>query len=179
MVTYLMRDFYEYSYGIRKGDNVELLMLSCPELVYLMLALNKIGAVANMINPLFDEVQIKDRINDTEANLLIALDQLYSRIENIKAKLCIKDTVVILLEYSMPTVTRIIVHQKLKKNISYVNNTWEWDKFITKYNNDVTGIEDSNDEELPAVMVYSSGTTGASKGIVLINIRNKCYDRTL
>lgn len=158
-----------YSYGIRKGDNVALLMLSCPELVYLVLALNKIGAVANMINPLFDEKQIKDRINDTEANLLIVIDQLYSRIENIRAELSIKDTVVIPLECSMPTLTRIIAHQKLKKNISYTNSIWEWDKFITKFNNDATGIEDSNDEELPAIMVYSSGTTGASKGIVLIN----------
>ena len=51
--------------NVKEGDKVILIMTSCPDLVYILLALNKIGAVANMINPLFTQEQIRDRINDT------------------------------------------------------------------------------------------------------------------
>lgn len=158
-----------YSYGVRKGDHVALLMLSCPELVYLILALNKIGAVANMINPLFEESQIRDRINDTESELLISLDQLFGRVENIQGELCVKDIVVVPLENSMPKMTKFVAHFKLKKNIEYVGKVSSWATFIKKYSNKNIEVEECNEDDLPAVMVYSSGTTGASKGIVLIN----------
>lgn len=66
----------------------------------------------------------------------------------------------------MPTIIRFAVHHKLKKKISYTSRVLRWDDFVTKYSDgkciEITG----SDENLPAIMVCSSGTTGASKGIV-------------
>lgn len=107
-------------------------MSSCPELVYLLLALNKLGAVANMINPLFSEEQIKERINDTDAELLIVLDQLYDLVKGIKSSLCIKKTVVVSVSESMPVFTGLIAGRKLKKKIHYGNDVISWSVFIAK-----------------------------------------------
>ncbi len=154
-------------YGVRKGDNVILLMSSCPELVYILLALNKIGAVANMINPLFTSEQIRDRINDTNASLMIVLDQLVGLIEPLSGKLCIKKTIVVPITSSMPTITKIIAGIKLKKKIPYSDTVISWKDF-EKNNTKISCVEVC-DDDCPAIMVYSSGTTGASKGIVLMN----------
>ena len=66
------------SAGVKRGDNIAFLMLSCPELLYAFLALNQLGACANMINPTFSAEQMRDRINDTEAEIILILDQLYT-----------------------------------------------------------------------------------------------------
>ena len=157
------------AYGIKKGDNVALLMSSCPELVYLILGINKIGAVVNMINPVFEPEQIRDRINDTQTGILIILDQLYGRITEIQNELCVEHIVVVPIERSMPTLTRMMAHHKLSKNISYTDRVIVWDDFINRCSDKAETTIVESDENLPAVMVYSSGTTGASKGIVLMN----------
>jgi len=153
--------------GVRRGDNVILLMSSCPELVYLLLALNKIGAVANMINPLFTEEQIRDRINDTDAKLMFVLDQLHRLTEHISNDLCIKKMVVVPIVNSMPIMTKCVAGIKLNKKIDYSNKLIRWNDFLRCGENGL--IDSVNESELPAIMVYSSGTTGASKGIVLTN----------
>ena len=57
--------------GVKCGDNVALCAPATPETMYAILALNKIGANANMLNPTFTVQQLTDRINDTGAKLLV------------------------------------------------------------------------------------------------------------
>lgn len=67
------------AHGVSKDSKVILYTSAIPETVYTVLALCQIGAVANMINPLFTNEQVIDRINETDATLMIVLDQLYGR----------------------------------------------------------------------------------------------------
>ena len=155
------------NYGVKEGDKVILIMTSCPELVYILLALNKIGAVANMINPLFTQEQIRDRINDTNAEVMIVLDQFWGLIDSIFQELCIKRTVVVPIVESMPTITKLIASIKLKKKILYSQKILSFRDFLKI--NDGKSCKEECKSDIPAIMVYSSGTTGASKGIVLTN----------
>lgn len=154
--------------GVKKGDNVVLLMTSCPELVYIVLALNRIGAVANMINPLFTKEQIVGRVNDTQAEVMIVLDQLFGCLDGIRNQLVCTKTVVIKIEQSMPFYVKAVAHHKLNKNIRFDSIMCSWKEFISS-GKGICNLTAVNDPELPAIMVYSSGTTGASKGIVLMN----------
>ena len=154
------------NYGVKEGDKVILIMTSCPELVYILLALNKIGAVANMINPLFTQEQIRDRINDTNADVMIVLDQFWGLIDSIFQELCIKRTVVVPIVEPMPVITKLIAGIKLKK-IPYSPKILSFRDFLKI--NDGKSCKEECKSDIPAIMVYSSGTTGASKGIVLTN----------
>ena len=60
--------------GVKKGDRVIMFTSATPELVYVVLALCRIGAVVNMINPVFTLEQIKARINETDAEISIPID---------------------------------------------------------------------------------------------------------
>lgn len=150
------------SYGVKCGDNVALCMPATPETIYLILALNKIGANANMLNPLFSEEQLKNRINDTGAKLLFVVNELYGRVENIISKTSIENVI------SCAAVNSLGAVVKLLKKAKNIPNTIVWDAFIKSGKNIALTVPEYTPDR-PAIIVYSSGSTGASKGIQLTN----------
>ena len=155
--------------GVKKGDKVILFTSATPEMVYITLALCRIGAVANMINPLFTEEQIRDRINETDAKLLVSLDQLYGKIKNVIPHTCIQKTIIVSICNEMPKVMRTIARIKLNKKIAYNDTLLSWKTFLNSSKEAPKTKDAQYEKDTPLIMVYSSGTTGASKGIVLTN----------
>lgn len=156
------------AYGVSKGSKVILYTSATPETVYTVLALCRIGAVANMINPLFTNEQVIDRINETDATLMIALDQLYSRIAESIKKTCIQKTVIVPVTNAMPMLYGAVAKLKLKTNYPE-ECTILWNDFIKSGTNVYKTADTPYEHGRALIMVYSSGTTGASKGIVLTN----------
>lgn len=155
--------------GVKKNDRVVLYTSSTPEMLYTVLALCRIGATANMINPLFTSEQARDRINETEATVMVVLDQLYGKIEEVIPQTCVKTVIVIPVYASMAGITKMVATLKKKKKLSYNENLISWDSFLVK-GAKITALEDAPyEKDRPLIMVYSSGTTGASKAIVLTN----------
>lgn len=155
-------------FGIKENSKVILYTSATPETVYTVLALCRIGAVANMINPLFTNEQVVDRINETDATLMVALDQLYGKIAKEVKKTCIQQTVIVPVTNAMPTFLGMVAKLKMKTRYP-LKNTILWNDFI-KRGSDTMAVSDTQyKKNRPVVMVYSSGTTGASKGIVLTN----------
>ena len=149
-------------YGIKKGDFVTVSCAGIPECVYTVYALAKIGAVANMMAPYFDKDQMSDRISECESDTLIVMDKFYPEIKDAINNSSIKKVIVIPTLNSSPL--RLIPSKKIKLN--YVNEIW-WNQFIKDgKHRDVPETFDYV-ENYPLCMVYSSGTTGASKAIVL------------
>lgn len=150
------------SYGVKNGQNVAICMPALPETVYTLLALNKIGANAVLLNPLFEEQQLLARINETESELLFVANELYGRVKNILPKTTIKTIV------SCPAVNSLGRLVKIIKKVKRIQGTIVWDDFVSG-NNRLDVVPLPYEPNKPAFMVYSSGTTGQSKGIQLTN----------
>ena len=159
--------------GINEGDCVTLCTAGAPEAIYMVFACSKIGAIANFINPLFTKDQMIDRINDTEAEWIFVLDEMFSFVEQTLPETCIKKAVIIPVYNSMAWSIKAVAKIKSKtKKIIKQNHPYEvmvWDDF------ELIGDSYSSLTEVPyiayrpTIMVYSSGSTGASKGILLSN----------
>ena len=162
------------SAGVKRGDSITLCVSSVPEVVYLLIACSKIGVLACFINPMFTTEQMVDRMNETESHLLFVLDKTYSFIAEAIDKTCIERVIVIPITNSLPTPVRILASLKGKSDAKLKTAMRDakfstWRSFVQAGKSYVGIIEEPYEREMPLVMVYSSGTTGASKGIVLTN----------
>jgi len=176
--------------GVKKGDCVTLCTAGTPEAIMIVLACNKLGALANFLNPLFTMEQMIDRINDTEAKLLFVLDKVYGRIADVLEKTCIRQVIVMPVYHSMPQPKKLLVSLQKKdprmaRALKQGKNHQSWQAFLRKGQGaapqEYASLESPYKPDTPAVMVYSSGTTGASKGIVLTNdgILSTAYNKNI
>ena len=62
------------AYGVCSGDAVSLCVLAMPEAVYLLYAINKIGAIANMLVMNATEAEIHEKLAVTESKIVITVD---------------------------------------------------------------------------------------------------------
>ena len=161
------------SQGIRKGDVVTILSANTPEALYCIYALNKIGAVANVVHPLSAENEIKEALQRYSTVCLVALDITYEKIKNILSETEVYKTIIISAKDSMNPfmkigyeVTQGYKVEKPKSSESFVY----WKDFYKHGEKYDTGKYDVNvKKDTPAIILHSGGTSGKPKGIVLSN----------
>ncbi|MCQ2478777.1 MAG: acyl--CoA ligase, partial [Clostridia bacterium] len=80
--------------GVKKGDIVTVAMPSMPEALYCVYALNRLGAVANMIHPLASENEICHYLNEVKSTVFVMFTGTYELIKNALDKTSVKKAVV-------------------------------------------------------------------------------------
>ena len=161
------------SQGIREGDVITILSANVPEALISFYALNKIGAIANILHPLLSENEIKQALQNYSSVMLIAMDICYSKLKNILDETNVYKVVIISAKDSMNTLTKIGYEitkgrkvEKPKSNELFIY----WKDFYKKgINYNGNKVEAVGLKDTPAVILQSGGSTGTPKGIVLSN----------
>ena len=150
------------SYGVKKGDYVTICSTTTPEVIYAFYAISKIGAVANVISPFYSPEELMARIDECNSKLIIMVDKFLPKFKESLIKDADKKVIVLPMMHS--SVLRFL---SPKYKIDGSTNEISWKAFIKNGANRKDAAVDPYESQKPQAMVYSSGTTGASKGIVL------------
>lgn len=160
------------SQGIRPGDVVTILMANTPEAVISFYAVNKIGAIANMVHPLSAEEEIKQSLNSTKSVMLIAINVSCKKVVNIIEDTNVYKTIIVSPGDSMPTLMKFgyYITQGRKVEVPKKSeNFMYWNDFMIKGKNYNQRVLVKTTKEQPAAILHSGGTTGVPKNIVLTN----------
>lgn len=150
------------AYGVKKGDYVTICSTTTPEVIYAFYAISKIGAVANVISPFYTPEELMARIDECKSKLIIMVDKFLPKFKEWLNKDADKRVVVLPMMNS--SVLRFITP---KYRINGNSNEVAWKTFVKDGIGQSDVSVDPYEPQKPQAMVYSSGTTGASKGIVL------------
>lgn len=156
--------------GVNSGDIVSICMPSTPETVFAIYALNKIGAICDMIDPRSNSEQMAYYLKENKSKLLILCSNYYRVMQPAIDNSDLKKTILFPITPSAPMFLKLLVNAKVKsdhKNIEYSKGVMTWNEFI-KINKNLNISPECNDKDM-AFIVHSSGTTAVPKGIILTN----------
>ena len=159
--------------GMRKHDVISICMPNTPEALIAFFALNKIGAISNMIHPLSSENEIKDSLIQTGSVMLLLIDIDYDKVKNIIDETQVYKVIIARANISMGFMMKFgyavtVGHKTVlpKGDGKYVF----WNTFINNGKNyKVTKFNKNASKNDPATMIHSGGSTGNPKAIVLSN----------
>ena len=158
--------------GVRENDKVTIALPNCPQAIYMLYAVNMIGAIANMIHPLSAEKEIEFYLNESESVTAITLDQFYHKFESIRQNTKVVNIIIASVKDELSKPIRygyMLTEGRKIKKIPSEAPVIRWKEFLLMSHFCFYNYRVKRKSEDPAVILYSGGTTGTTKGIVLTN----------
>lgn len=155
-----------YHNGVEAGVRVAVCLLNTPESIYILYALNKLGATVVGLSPLNNEYKMKRDIEMTNPSILICVDALYPTLK----KVCQSMEIETFLYSAVESVNNIFI--KISYNVKqfFSHNAINPDNYLIKIVNKKNGSDYKSglfDNDAVTDIMFTGGSTGTHKSVLL------------
>ncbi|MDP9182808.1 MAG: AMP-binding protein [Actinomycetota bacterium] len=159
--------------GVQKGDRVAIVLPNCPQNVVAFFATLRLGAVVVEHNPLYTEAELKHQLADCGAKIVVCLDRVYSKVAAVQQETDVQHVVVTSLLDELPLARQVQLRLPLAKArkaraelaAAVPSGVKRYSALLKSATPVVAQV--AVDQSDVALLQYTGGTTGLSKGAML------------
>ena len=161
-----------YALGVREKQRVLVCLPNVPQAVFCLYGLNRIGAIPTLVHPLSAVTELAFYMNEAACDIAVTLDQFYAKFQDVKKLRPIRKLIVCRVsdELAFP----LNIGQKLLTERKFPKVKGErdllWSDFMKLGEGVADGYVARKDYRAEAVVLFSGGTTGTTKGIMLSDL---------
>lgn len=161
--------------GIKPGDKVAVCLPNIPQAVIANYAVFRIGAVAVQVNPLYTEREMIYQLDDSDARAIVTLTLLVPRMEKIRTDTKIEKIIACHIHSYLPFPKKQLfplVKKEMYRKVAPNENVCIFNDVIKKYS--ASAMADKSAWRDIGALLYTGGTTGVSKGVMLTHANLSC-----
>lgn len=156
--------------GVKAGQRVLVCLPNVPQAIYCLYGLNRIGAVATMVHPLSAVGEIVNFIDEAQCDYAVTLDQFYTKFIDVMQQRPLRKLIIASISDELPFVKSIAYRLLTERKFPQVSGetVLTWRQFVKAGEKmDDSSFVPDKDPATEAVVLFSGGTTGVTKGIML------------
>ncbi|MGX6444268.1 long-chain-fatty-acid--CoA ligase [Neobacillus sp. K501] len=140
-----------YQLGFKKGDRLSIMLPNSPHYLFSLFSAFRLGGIAVQVNPMYVEREIEHVLNDSQSEYMVVHESLYARVKQVQGNTPLKRIVVVGFGHQTNELTE---------------EDYYFDSLVEMDTKSAPQVEIDAEEEV-AILQYTGGTTGVSKGVML------------
>ncbi len=161
------------NYGVKEGDRVTICMPNTPEGIAMVYAVNMVGAICNMVHPLSSEKELEYYIKVADSKYVLVIDAVFDKIYKLRDIAQLERIIVVRPSDGLGFLKKKLytaLHVKKVRLPANDSRVVLWEDFIANSYFYQGNYHEERGGSDPAVIMYSGGTTGAPKAVLLSNL---------
>ncbi len=161
------------NYGVKEGDRVTICMPNTPEGITMVYAVNMVGAICNMVHPLSSEKELEYYIKVADSKYVLVIDAVFDKIYKLRDTAGLERIIVVRPSDGLGFLKKKLYNTLHVKKVRLPSNDSRvvlWEDFIANSYFYQGNYHEERSGSDPAVIMYSGGTTGAPKAVMLSNL---------